>query len=54
MQKQKLNKEEDPQAYIEQLEMEVALLKKFHAELRRSTPKKQSTEQSTITGKSIK
>lgn len=50
--KRKPNKEEDPQAYIKQLEMEVALLKKFHAELRKGTPKKQNTERSITTGKS--
>jgi transposase-like protein len=50
--KRKLNKEDNPQAYIKQLEMEVALLKKFHAELRKDTPKKQNTERSITTGKS--
>ena len=43
-------KKENTKAYIARLEMEVELLKKFHAELRKDLLAKRNTGSSTNTG----
>jgi transposase-like protein len=45
-------KKENPQAYLARLEMEVALLKKFHTELRNEQLAKRNIGRSTTTGPS--